>query len=89
MIVDINKIDHLNPELKQNISEVSTLNSGSVYLLELDRNLPASQFHFISKELSLAFESVRIKCITIPKGLVENVYKLKGGEPDDSRAGIE
>ena len=45
--------------------------------------------YFISKELSAAFESVGIKCITIPKGLIENIYKLKGGEPDDSRTSIE
>lgn len=89
MIVDINKVDQLNPELKQQISEVSTLTSNSVYLLELAGNMQASQFSFIAKELSSAFESVGIKCITIPKGLVENIYKLTGGEPDDSRAGIE
>lgn len=89
MIVDITKLDQLNPELRQQISEVTTLTSNSVYLLELDGNLQASQFNFISKELSLAFESVGIKCITIPKGLVGNIYKLKGGESDDSRAGIE
>ena len=52
MIVDITKVDQLNPELKQQISEISTLTSNSVYLLELGGNLQASQFRFISKELS-------------------------------------
>ena len=89
MIVEMNKIHQLTPELKEKIDSISTLNVNSIYLLELDTNLPASQFHFISKELFSAFESVGLKCITIPKGLVENVYKLKGGEPDDSRTGTE
>lgn len=89
MIVNISKIDQLTPELKNKISSISTLSSSGIYLLEMDDKLPASQFQFISKELSAAFESVGIKCIIIPKGLIENIYKLKGGEPDDSRTSIE
>lgn len=89
MIVDINKLDQLNPELKENITSMTELSTLSIYLIEMNDRLPASQFQFISKELSSAFESVGIKCITIPEGLIKNIYKLKGGEPDDSRTGIE
>ena len=47
MIVNINKIDQLTPELKDQISSISTLSSSEIYLLEMDDKLPASQFHFI------------------------------------------
>ena len=85
MIVDIEKLDQINPDLKERIKSVSELNTDSIYLLELSDRLSASQFQFIAQKISDTFNSLGLQCIIIPNGVIENVYKLRGGEGDDSR----
>lgn len=85
MIIDIEKVDQINPDLKERIKSVSELNTDSIYLLELSDRLSASQFQFIAQNISDTFNSLGLQCIIIPNGVIENVYKLRGGEGDDSR----
>lgn len=85
MIVDIEKLDQINPDLKERITSVSELNTDSIYLLELSDRLSAAQFQFIAQNISDTFNSLGLQCIIIPNGVIENVYKLRGGEGDDSR----
>lgn len=89
MIVDIEKLDQINPDLKERIKSVSELNTDSIYLLELSDRLSASQFQFIAQNISDTFNSLGLQCIIIPNGVIENVYKLRGGEGDDSRTGTK
>lgn len=85
MIVDIEKLDQINPDLKERIKSVSELNTDSIYLLELSDRLSASQFQFIAQNISDTFNSLGLQCIIIPNGVIENVYKLRGGDGNDSR----
>ena len=85
MIVDIEKLDQINPDLKERIKSVSELNTDSIYLLELSDRLSASQFQFIAQNISDTFNSLGLQCIIIPIGVIENVYKLRGGDGNDSR----
>lgn len=89
MIVNIEKLDQINPDLKERIKSVSELNTDSIYLLELSDRLSASQFQFIAQNISDTFNSLGLQCIIIPNDVIENVYKLRGGEGDDSRTSIK
>ena len=89
MIVDIEKLNQVNPEVKEKIKSVSELHTESIYLLELEDKIPATQIRFIADHLSETFDSLGLKCIIIPNGLLKNIYKLKGGEDNDSRTSTE
>ena len=85
MIVDIEKLNQINPDLKERITSISELNTASIYLLELSDRLSGAQFQFIAQNISDTFNSLGLQCIIIPNGVIENVYKLRGGDGNDSR----
>lgn len=89
MIVDIERLNQINPEIKEKIKSVSELHTESVYLLELEEKMPATQIRFIADHLSKTFDSLGLKCIIIPNGLLKDIYKLKGGEDNDPRTSTE
>ena len=89
MSINLDKITQLAPEVKKDIASLVELNTRSLYLLELDANIPASQYDVIAKNINSAFKSLGLNCIIISNGLITNIYQLKGGESDDSRTSVE
>lgn len=89
MNIEINKIDQLTPEFKKDIASLVELSGKNSYLLELDAKLPASQYKFITENITSAFKSLGLNCIIIPNGVIANIYNLKGGESNDSGTSIK
>lgn len=89
MNINLDKIAQLAPEFKKDVASLLELNAKSSYILELDAKIPASQYQFIAENISSAFKSLGLNCIIIPNGIIANIYKLKGGETDDSRTSVE
>lgn len=82
-------IDKIDPKLRDEIKNITSLDTDKIYFLEISRDLPAQTYTHVAKNIHKIFNSLGLNCIVAVEGTISNIYEMTGGDNSDSRASIE